>query len=256
MSVHITLNDTAPCMIGTTVLTTLTNHGYLMYTLNMLKSLRPFGLDKKILIIAIDQKAYLILKNMGYNTICIHQNLSSFSPWNSVGYDKICYYKVELIYRILSLQQNILLIDGDIVFQYDPTSHIQEWNGSTDDTWIQNDGVSDDDVRNMCTGYMFVRSNKKTIGLYDCVSEVGQANYMKCAMNNNDQTYFNEFVKPFCSMKALPLGLYPNGNIFYYIPSIKPEVVLVHFNWVKGHEKMAKMKAHEMWLLTPEEECF
>ena len=59
-----------------------------------------------------------------------------------------------------------------------------------------------------------------------------------------------------CSMKALPLGLYPNGNIFYYIPSIKPEVVLVHFNWVKGHEKMAKMKAHEMWLLTPEEECF
>jgi hypothetical protein len=30
--------------------------------------------------------------------------------------------------------------------------------------------------------------------------------------------------------------------------------VLVHFNWVQGHLKMAKMKEHKMWLLTPEEE--
>ena len=52
MSLHITLNDIAPCLLGNTVLTTLTNHGYLLYTLNMLKSLRPFGLDKKILIVA------------------------------------------------------------------------------------------------------------------------------------------------------------------------------------------------------------
>jgi len=30
--------------------------------------------------------------------------------------------------------------------------------------------------------------------------------------------------------------------------------VLVHFNWIKGHLKMAKMKEHKMWLLDPEEE--
>jgi hypothetical protein len=29
---------------------------------------------------------------------------------------------------------------------------------------------------------------------------------------------------------------------------------MVHFNWVQGHLKMAKMKEHKMWLLTPEEE--
>jgi len=35
---------------------------------------------------------------------------------------------------------------------------------------------------------------------------------------------------------------------------IENKYVLVHFNWVQGHIKMAKMKEHKMWLLTPEEE--
>ena len=88
MSLHITLNDIQPCLIGNTVLTTLTNHGYLLYTLNMLKSLRPYGMDKKILIIAVDPKSHIILKNMGYYTICINESLNKFYPWNSEGYDK------------------------------------------------------------------------------------------------------------------------------------------------------------------------
>ena len=36
--------------------------------------------------------------------------LDKFCPWNTKGYDKICYLKLELIYRILSLDKNILLI--------------------------------------------------------------------------------------------------------------------------------------------------
>ena len=256
---QITDNDIAPCLIGNTVIATLTNHGYLLYTLNMLKSLRPFGLDKQILIVTIDAKSYNILKNMGYNTVCIHKdtdNLGKFHPWNTKGYDKICYYKLELIYNILSLKRNILLIDGDIVFQKNPIPHIDEWNVTNNDTWVQNDGINDDDTRNMCTGYMFIRSNEKMIALYDCVSESGKEKYKKCAFDNNDQTYFNAFVKPGCTMLSLPLMLYPNGNIFYAMPTLKDCAVLIHFNWVKGHEKMAKMKEHKMWLLTTEEEQF
>jgi hypothetical protein len=29
---------------------------------------------------------------------------------------------------------------------------------------------------------------------------------------------------------------------------------MVHFNWIHGHLKMAKMKEHKMWLLTSDEE--
>jgi hypothetical protein len=56
-------------------------------------------------------------------------------------------------------------------------------------------------------------------------------------------------------MNALPLERYPNGKMFYEnVDQLKGTVVLVHFNWVQGHLKMAKMKEHQMWLLTPEEE--
>lgn len=256
MSLHITLNDIIPCLLGNTVLTTLTNHGYLLYTLNMLKSLRLFGLDKKILIIAIDRKSHGILKKLGYNTVCINESLAAFYPWNTEGYDKVCYYKLELIYRILSLGKSVLVIDGDIVFQQNPEADIAHWNQSADDVWIQNDGIADDNTQNMCTGYMFIRSNDKMVALYDCISESGKEKYAKCVFNNNDQTYFNDYVKPTCSMMALPLCLYPNGNIFYAVPSLKEHAILVHFNWVKGHQKMAKMKEHRMWLLTAEEEYF
>ena len=248
---QITDNDIAPCLIGNTVITTLTNHGYLLYTLNMLKSLKPFGL-KQILIVTIDTKSYNILKRMGYNTVCIHNTeLSTFHPWNTKGYDKICYYKLELIHQILSLNKNILLIDGDIVFQKDPRPDIEEWDQSDEDIWIQNDSVDDDDTHNMCTGYMFIRSNEKMIELYD-----DKQKYAKCALDNNDQTFFNEYVKPYCTMAALPLRLYPNGNVFYAAPELKESAILVHFNWTKGHQKMARMKQNQMWLLTPEEEEF
>jgi len=101
---------------------------------------------------------------------------------------------------------------------------------------------------------MFVRSTPKMIRLFDCISDSGVEKYMKCAFDNNDQTYFNLYIKPECEVKVLPLVLYPNGNIFYHMPSLIETAVLVHFNWVKGHEKMAKMKLHNLWLLTAEEE--
>jgi len=254
MSLQITLDNITPCLIENTVMVTLTNYGYLMYTCNMLKSLKPFGLDKMILLIAIDQKSYLILKNMGYHVIWIDTKLFKFCPWNSKGYDKICYYKVELIYRILSLQKNILLVDGDIVFCKNPLTDIHHWNNVIDDVWIQNDSEDNTDIDNMCTGYMFVRSNHNMITLYDCISQEGQEKYMKCALDNNDQTYFNKYVKPMCRMNALPLELYPNGNMFYHMPTLKNSAVLIHFNWIKGHQKMAKMKEHQLWLLTHDEE--
>ena len=254
MSIRITVEDIAPCLIGNTVMATLTNYGYLLYTLNMLKSLEPFGLDKTMFIVTMDEKSCRTLTKRGYHAISVDSavGLDKFFQWNTKGYDKICYYKLELIYRILSLQKNIVLVDGDIVFQSNPIHSINEWNALDHDVWIQNDGVTDEDTTNMCTGYMMIRTNEKLIQLYDCISNTDK--YATCVFDNNDQTYFNRYVKSSCTMLALPLLLYPNGNIFYNMPDIKTNCVLVHFNWVKGHLKMAKMKEHQMWLLTPEEE--
>jgi hypothetical protein len=258
MSIQLNLDNLDPCLLedGKTVITTVTNYGYLLYTLNMLKSLKPYGLDKKILVVCIDVTGANILRKLGYNVFCIDDNqLGRFSPWNTKGYDKICYLKLELIDRILSLGKNVLLVDGDLVFLRDPLSDIKWWLEEKHiDVHIQNDSLENHNTKNLCTGYMLIKSNTKMINLYDCVSEVGKKKYLECAFDNNDQSYFNKFVKPNCTFQALTLMKYPNGQAFYNTPSRKDTAVLIHFNWVHGHIKMAKMKEYKMWLLTPEEE--
>lgn len=259
MSINITELELNQYLLedGKTIITTLTNYGYLFYTLNMLKSLRPFGLDKKVFLVCIDKKGANVLRKMGYNVFCIDdQELGKFCPWNSKGYDKICYLKLELIYRVLSLNKNVLLIDGDLVFKKDLMEDMREWWKDTIyDVWIQNDSQENRNTKNMCTGFMFIKTSDRLIELYDCISERGQKKYMTCAFDNNDQTYFNNFVKPACMFCALPLEKYPNGKMFYdNTEKLKDTAMLVHFNWVQGHLKMAKMKEHKMWLLTPEEE--
>ena len=237
-----------------TVLATVTNYGYLLYTRNMLKSLEPYGLDKSMMILCLDRKGSHILRKLGYSVTCADEELSTFCPWNTKNYDKICYLKLKWIHTILSQQKNMVLIDGDIVFQKNPMEDITLWHKEPRvEVWIQNDGTSNSDHRNLCTGYMFLQSNEKMITLYDCAEESDK--YKACALKNNDQTYFNQFVKPHCVTKALSLERYPNGAVFYQnSESVKQSAILVHFNWVKGHQKMAKMKEHKMWLLTEEEE--
>jgi hypothetical protein len=259
MSFELLLSDIERCILedGKTIMTTVTNSGYLLYTMNMLKSLAQYGIDKKILVVCIDKKANAVLSGLGYNTFCIDdKELGKFCPWNSKGYDKICYLKLVLIYRILTLNKNVLLVDGDIVFLKNPLDDIIKWsNDKIFDVWIQNDAQENRNTKNMCTGYLYIKTNERLIELYDCVSDLGQRKYMTCALDNNDQSYFNKFVKPACMMEPLQLELYPNGKFFYDNTSKTLETaVLVHFNWVQGHLKMAKMKEHKMWLLTPEEE--
>jgi hypothetical protein len=266
MSINITLDTIKYCLLedNKTVITTVTNYGYLLYTLNMLKSLKQFDLDKKILIVCIDKKCANILNKLGYNVFCIDdtssqdtrlQEITKFCPWNTKGYDKICYLKLELIYKILSLNKNVLLVDGDIVFLKDPMSDIKWWLEEMHiDVHIQNDSLENINTTNLCTGYMLIKSNDKMINLYDCVSDTGKKKYLECAFDNNDQSYFNKFVKPYCMFQALTLFKYPNGQSFYNTPSRKETAVLIHFNWVHGHIKMAKMKENKLWLLTPEEE--
>lgn len=260
MSITLTIEDVMPCLWGQkkTVLTTLTNYGYALYTLNMLKSLKQVNPEQKVFVVCLDKKAYTLFQSRGYHAFCIDTDLEEFNSWNQKRYDKICYFKVLLIYRILQLGLNVMLIDGDIVFKKDPMEDIQSWEDETsNEVWIQNDHQYDNDWEQLCTGYHFIRSTPLLIKLYDCVSAEGLERYRICAMDHNDQLYFNKYVKPHCSFRVLPLVKYPNGKMFYEnSTSILSTAVMIHFNWVIGHEKMARMKSYKMWILTEEEEEF
>jgi hypothetical protein len=239
------------------VLLTLTNFGYRLYTLNMLKSLKPYNIDKKVIVACMDTRSNDLFKRLGYLTMYLNEDIfGKFVPWNEAGYDKICYYKLKIIYNVLKLKRNVLYIDGDIVFLKNPLIDLQKWiSDDKYDIWIQNDGSKNDDIKNLCCGFFYIKNTKELIDLYDCESEEVKNNYSLGALDNNDQTYFNNFIKPVSRVCALPLTEYPNGNVFNDNPeNCKENAVLVHFNWNKGHVKMAKMKQNKMWLLTREEE--
>ena len=256
MSIEVTLEQVIPFSNGKTVWSTVTNYGYRLYTLNMLKSLALFGLDRSVLILCLDMKSADWFMKRGYHVITATDTNDRFCAWNTKGYDRICYLKLEWIFRILSLNMNILLIDGDIVFRKNPIDDLQKWEANDQfDGWIQNDSQDDRNTDNLCTGYIFIHSNPKMIQLYDCVSEEGRRKYQTCAFDNNDQTYFNKFVKPFSKFQPLSLEQYPNGKMYYEnTDRINNSAIMVHFNWVHGHIKMVKMKMHKMWILTPDDE--
>ena len=239
--------------INKTVLTTVTNHGYLLYTLNMLKSLSLWHLDKTVLILCLDDKSFDILNKKGYCVALYNQKINNFCMWNTKGYDVICHIKLKWISHLL-LNHNVVLMDGDIVFLQNPMLDIQQWDSETNEVYIQNDGQEDYDRRNLCTGYLYIRATDNMRNLYEYKSDTAIKQYESCAFINNDQSYFNDFIKPHCSVTALPLAQYPNGKYFYDHPDINS--VLIHFNWVKGHFKMAKMKEYHKWLLMPSEERF
>lgn len=239
-----------------TILTTVTNYGYILYTLNMLKSLKKFDeLDKKVLIVCMDSKSDLILKRLGYITYLIDLQLPNFISYNKKGYDLICYYKILFIYKVIEIGYNIFYFDGDVVFRNNPLDNLIIWINSDKDMWIQNDTTNDYDYRNMCMGVIFVKSTNNSLKYFKCDTDDAY-NYYKniCAFDNNDQTYFNNRIKGNLDIGLMPLELYPNGQYFYRNPQLKETCILVHFNWIEGHKKLVKIKEYNMWLLTDDEE--
>jgi hypothetical protein len=259
MVLTFTEEDIKSCVLedGKSVIVTITNSGYMLYTLNMLKSLVPYGWDRKVLVVCMDHDASQRIRERGNISVVVEeQKLDRFCSWNTKGYEEICYWKLATIYRLLSMNKNVILVDGDIVFRRDPSPDWRQWwSDRVYDVWIQNDSQLDRDTTNMCTGYMMIRSTPQMITVYDCISEQGRRKYDECIFDNNDQTYFNRYVKPSCRFLPLLLEHYPNGKMYTENKSkIDGKCILVHFNWIKGHFKLITMKQNGMWLLTPDEE--
>lgn len=238
-----------------TVFFTITNYGYLIYTLNMLKSLKPWGLDKKVIVICIDSKSNKLLTSLGYSTLYYPTEYGKFTSYNKPGYDKICYYKLLAICKIIEAGYNVFYFDGDIVFQKNPLNFLKRWLTLTPEVLVQNDTQDDLNKDNMCMGCIFVKSTENTRKYFICDTEETIKAYEMYAGDNNDQSFFNKLIKPNVYADTLPLAEFPNGKYFIdNSQSTKHTVCLIHFNWLIGHEKLIKMRSYNMWYLTEGEE--
>ena len=222
---------------------TLTNDGYIDYTLNCLKSLEKCGFKGKLISYCMGSSCYNRLKDLGYEARLLpDKNLTEFETFKKKNWSQIMHVKFDIISECLKTHDYVCFTDGDIV--YHNPNFLERLVSIVGDNelLIQNDAGPGCPVA-ACAGFMFIKSNDKMKYLYD-----PERTRARCYENSlyEDQTYINGIL-PQIKHKLLSQTEFPNGAFFYQYKPKTP--YLVHFNWIVGHEKKAKMNECGMWYL-------
>ena len=223
---------------------TLTNTGYINYTLNCLKSLEKINFDIDLHCYCIGKNGFEILKSKGYKTTLIDEEENSkFETFRKGNWSQITFNKFKIIYENLLKYNYVCITDGDIVFENSNFMNYLLQNINDNDILIQNDTMFDNDNSELCSGFMFIKSNQNTLELFN--PKIIESNKRKLGWD--DQVYINN-IKNKLKYKKLPLDLFPTGK-YYYTNHKKIKPYIIHFNWVIGHKKQDKMIKYNKWLL-------
>ena len=218
---------------------TLTNTGYIDYTLNCLQSLNNINMEITLKSYCIGKKGYDILYKMGYLCELIDDNeASDFQEFRKSNWSNITYYKFEIIYKNLLKNKYVCITDGDIIYENVNVFDYLLKNIKNNDLLIQSEGIYNLDI---CSGFMFIQSNYTTLSIFN-PDNVKQYRYIE---GWDDQIYINAN-KYKLNYKKLPLQLFPTG-LYYYDYNQKINPYLIHFNWVIGNEKKNIMMKYNKW---------
>ena len=144
------------------------------------------------------------------------------------------------------LNDYVLYIDGDITVKHNFTDTLLDISIKNNlDILFQNDrNPKKPLLRNVCAGFMLIKSNKKTLKFFN----PGQKVIKKIIKYRTfDQTHVNKSLSKF-KYQILPLDKFPNGPYFYEnFEEIEPW--MIHFNYVTGEEKKELMQKYDEWYL-------
>lgn len=231
-------------MIDDVIFITLTNSGYIDYTLNCIESLKKLGVNDLLNCYCIGTEGHNRLLSYNVKSILINdEENSAFQSFKSEKWSNVTSYKFKIISENLDKYKYVCITDGDITFQNKDLFKYLLENIKDNDMLIQNDRMSDSDDTNICSGFMFIQSNNKTREIFSPYNK----NMRKNKVGWDDQVYMNQ-IKNKLLYKKLPLYLFPNGK-FYYKHSKNINPYLIHFNWVVGHQKKMKMIEYKKWFL-------
>ena len=227
-------------------LITLTNDGYTDYTQNLIFSLNSIGIkDLKKYCVGI--KSYNYFKNQNLEVELVNKNLLSgtnkFQSWRSKNFNKLMFNKLKVIHKTLISNDQVLYIDGDIVFKKNTLYQISQ-NKSVD-LIGQYDFNPSSDIKTLCAGFMMINSNNKTLKLFD--PALVPKELLDRRFYFDDQKYINRNLDK-VNYEFFDLDTYPNGSYFYSnYKNLDPAII--HFNYIVGSEKKQKMKDMGYWYL-------
>ncbi|MEM9296784.1 MAG: putative nucleotide-diphospho-sugar transferase [Bacteroidota bacterium] len=204
---------------------------------------------------AFDERAVELSHTYGLDATYFECSLvtpsSKVASFSTKAFEQVTGGKLELIYSLLKSGNDIVFIDADIVFKKDPLPLISELM-SKSDLAFQIDGPAwiwerDKIMRNCCTGFIAIRSTRKTMKLFDPSNGYGKFNEM-------DQDFIKRRLREECwkyeDIALFPREYFPNGAFYYqFHKEILDRVTIIHFNHVIGEKKIEKMKEHSCWYL-------
>tara|TARA_B100001250_G_scaffold13960_1_gene12222 strand:- start:40051 stop:40758 length:708 start_codon:yes stop_codon:yes gene_type:complete len=226
---------------------TFTNQGYVEYTINLINSIIKNKIQINLTVFTVDEESQNYLKNYPVQVKSLKESFmqtNEFVDFHSKDFGYMMLYKFEMIYKSLLENEYVLYIDGDIVIKKNIIEYLLNEIGHKD-MLIQNDHNPDKpNTINLCAGFMFIKSNKKTLNYFDPknVDIKKLVNY-----SHHDQTYLNKNRNQF-NFGILPLEKFSNGPYFYnnngnYEPN------LIHFNFLVGDKKKDRIKEFNEWYL-------
>ena len=229
------------------VMVTLTNHGYIKYTENALKSLISikFPLSQVVIYAMDDECAEYFQKNYGETKVkkTKYKNRLSVS-YQENDWNQVTLQKINAVYDELKENVYVVLFDGDIVFNtLDFVEHLtKEMNANSDLELLVQHEFKNNSSKELCSGFYCAKSTPNMLEHFD------PKHYIDNKFKSNDQDYLNIISKHF-KWKFLDIKLFPNGCYYYDHHKNKNQAYLVHFNFVKFNEKQGRMKRYDKWFL-------
>jgi len=222
---------------------TLTNDGYIDYTLNCYKSLENCGAMVTLTSYVIGEKAYNKLNEKGYSCVLLDDgglDQNKLLLYRKAGWGKLMYHKINIVHSLLQKHDYVCITDGDIIFENPNFLDYCVEKIGNNDVLFQNNKMKDDEAV-ICGGYAVIKSNEKTKKMYDVRN-------IKPSDITIEQNFLKGKIKKYgIQVGFLPLSLYPNGKYYYKHRNRNPH--LIHFNWIETIKKQQRMQSLRKWFI-------
>ena len=229
-------------------LVTFTSSSYNDITKNLSKSIEVNNVNFNLNVFCLDKESYEFNFPKNTNLILFDNDpleilqQDEIMPQRHDSFGDVMLKKFEVIFESLNQFEYVIYIDGDIVVKKDFLDYISKFINKNEMIFQNDKRPSKPYLTNLCAGFMIITSNDKTKKFFDPKSGAYEEfkNYL-----THDQTYINKKKDEF-EYFILPLNKFPNGPHFYSYHEIL-DPYIVHFNYIQGEEKIAKMKKLNHW---------
>lgn len=244
--------NVAPFLYNQTLVWTLTTSGYKFYTLNLVRHLQAAKVPWKLAIVCADKPVYRFFRNEGIPCI-LYEKAQGESPgqmllFGSKAFQEINLVKLDILAGFAGRPeiQRCVYLDGDIAVMRDFLPDILERLQTTPLLFQcdeQRKTPCEKPCRNCCTG-VIAWSHGADGGIFKVTDK---AAWLAAP---EDQRWVNsQLHAKSVSYETLPRDMYPNGVFSEGWKAECPQASILHYNWLVGPSKLARMKKNCHWLL-------